>query len=104
MRGLVGNRVLILVDGVRLNNGIYRLDPKQYLNTIDIHQIERIEVVRDPGSVLYGSDAPGGVINIITYGRNTVALENLGDRTYRLYGSGIDAPGFNAVVGYELTL
>jgi hemoglobin/transferrin/lactoferrin receptor protein len=66
IRGLVGNQILILVDGIRLNNGAYRLGPNQYLNTIDLHQVERIEVVRGAGSVLYGSDALGGVVNIIT--------------------------------------
>jgi len=42
------------------------LGPNQYLNTIDINQVERIEVVRGAGSVLYGSDALGGVVNVIT--------------------------------------
>src|SRR5688572_26133150 len=45
IRGLVGNQILILVDGIRLNNGAYRLGPNQYLNTIDLNQVERIEVV-----------------------------------------------------------
>lgn len=66
MRGLTGKQVLILVDGIRLNNSFYRFGPHQYLNTIDPNIIERIEVVRGPSSVLYGSDAMGGVINIIT--------------------------------------
>ncbi len=66
IRGLVGNQILILVDGIRLNNGAYRLGPNQFLNTIDLNQIERIEVVRGAGSVLYGSDALGGVVQIIT--------------------------------------
>jgi hemoglobin/transferrin/lactoferrin receptor protein len=66
IRGLVGNQILILIDGIRLNNGSFRLGPNQYLNTIDINQIERIEVVRGAGSVLYGSDALGGVVNVIT--------------------------------------
>jgi outer membrane receptor protein involved in Fe transport len=66
IRGMVGNRVLILLNGIRLNNGTYRLGPNQYLNFIDINQVERIEVVRGAGSVLYGSDAFGGVINVIT--------------------------------------
>ncbi len=69
IRGMVGNRILILVDGIRLNNSTYRLGPNQYLNTIDIHQVDRIEVIRGPGSVLYGSDALGGLVNIITRGR-----------------------------------
>lgn len=66
IRGLVGKQILILVDGVRLNNSNYRYGPHQYLNTIDPGIIERIEVVRGPASVLYGSDALGGVINVIT--------------------------------------
>lgn len=66
LRGLVGNQVLILVDGVRLNNATYRLGPNQYLNTIDPATIERIEVVRGHGAVLYGTDAMGGVVHVIT--------------------------------------
>ena len=66
IRGLTGKQVLLLIDGVRLNNSFYRFGPHQYLNTIDPNIIERIEVVRGPSSVLYGSDALGGTINIIT--------------------------------------
>lgn len=66
LRGLVGNQVLVLVDGVRLNNSTYRYGPNQYLATIDPGTLERIEVVRGSGSVLYGSDAIGGVINLVT--------------------------------------
>jgi len=64
VRGLVGPQVLILVDGVRLNNSTYRTGPVQYLNLIDPYCIDRIEVLRGPGSVLYGSDAMGGVIQV----------------------------------------
>ena len=66
IRGLTGKEVLILIDGVRLNNSTFRFGPNQYLNTIDPSIIDHIEVVRGSGSVLYGSDALGGVINIIT--------------------------------------
>jgi hemoglobin/transferrin/lactoferrin receptor protein len=66
IRGLIGNRILIMVDGIRLNNSTCRLGPNQYLNTIDIDQVERIEVLRGTRSVLYGSDAIGGLINVIT--------------------------------------
>lgn len=66
IRGLTGKQVLILVDGVRVNNSYFRFGPHQYLNTLALGDIGRVEVVHGPASVLYGSDALGGVINIIT--------------------------------------
>ena len=66
LRGMVGNQVLMLVNGVPMNNATYRDGPGQYLATVDPETIERIEVVRGPASVWYGSDAQGGVVNIIT--------------------------------------
>lgn len=75
IRGMAGNQVLILIDGVRLNNSTVRGGPNQYLNTIDPFFIERIEVVRGPGSVLYGSDALGGTINVITRRRHDYTEE-----------------------------
>ncbi len=66
VRGLVGNQILVLVDGVRLNNATYRFGPNQYLGTVDPDTLGAIEVVRGPGSVLYGSDAIGGVVNLVT--------------------------------------
>ncbi|MHC5053823.1 MAG: TonB-dependent receptor plug domain-containing protein [Planctomycetota bacterium] len=76
IRGLTGKQVLVLIDGVRFNNSTFRYGPNQYLNTVDPGMIERIEVVRGPGSVMYGSDALGGVINIITdHGPDPVGAE-----------------------------
>ncbi|WP_257450148.1 TonB-dependent receptor [Archangium lipolyticum] len=66
IRGLLGHQVLILVDGVRLNNAVTRAGPNQYLNTVDPFLVDRLEVVRGPSSVLYGSDALGGVVNVLT--------------------------------------
>jgi outer membrane receptor protein involved in Fe transport len=68
VRGLTGQQVLILVDGVRLNNATFRAGPNQYFNLVDPGQVERIEVVRGAHSALWGSDAIGGVINIVTRG------------------------------------
>lgn len=66
IRGLTGNQNLILIDGVRLNNSTFRYGPNQYLNTIDPLIVEQTEIIRGSGSVLYGSDALGGVINVLT--------------------------------------
>ncbi|MHA4842515.1 TonB-dependent receptor plug domain-containing protein [Flavitalea antarctica] len=66
IRGLTGNQTLILIDGIRLNNSTFRYGPNQYLNTIDPFTINRIEVAKGTGSVQYGSDALGGVIQVFT--------------------------------------
>ncbi len=66
IRGLAGNQNLLMIDGIRLNNATYRYGPNQYLNTVDPQTLSTIDVVRGAGSILYGSDAMGGVVNLIT--------------------------------------
>jgi outer membrane receptor protein involved in Fe transport len=66
IRGLVGNQVLLLVDGIRLNNSTYRYGPNQYLSTVSPWLLDRIEVVRGGGSVMYGSDALGGSVQLLS--------------------------------------
>ena len=66
LRGFEANRVLIVVDGVRMNNAIYRSGHLQNAITIDPHNIERVEVTLGSSSVGYGSDALGGVIHYYT--------------------------------------
>ena len=66
IRGLVGPQNLILMDGIRINNSTHRPGPTQYLNIVDIFTVKRLEVMRGPGSVLYGSDALGGVIRLFS--------------------------------------
>lgn len=68
IRGLTGQQILILVDGIRVNNSTVRPGPNQYAATFDPGMIERIEVLRGADSVAWGSDAIGGVINIVTRG------------------------------------
>ncbi len=62
VRGLTGQQVLLMFDGVRLNNGTYRQGPNQYFFTVDSNTIDHIEVVRGSASTLYGADALGGVV------------------------------------------
>ena len=66
VRGFTGFHNLLLIDGVRLNNSVFRPGPNQYWSTVDPLSLERLELVKGPSSVLYGSDAIGGTVNAIT--------------------------------------
>ncbi|WP_226390762.1 TonB-dependent receptor plug domain-containing protein [Penaeicola halotolerans] len=66
IRGFSANSVLIVVDGVRMNNAIFRSGNLQNIINIDPNALEGAEVVFGPGSVLYGSDALGGVMDFHT--------------------------------------
>lgn len=66
IRGFTGYRNLFLIDGIRLNNSVFRPGPNQYWNTVDPWSLEALEIVKGPTSVLYGSDAIGGTVNAIT--------------------------------------
>ena len=66
LRGMEANRVLLVVDGVRMNNAIYRKGHLQNAITVSPNQLDRTEVIFGPSSVIYGSDALGGVIHYYT--------------------------------------
>jgi hemoglobin/transferrin/lactoferrin receptor protein len=66
IRGYTGFRNVMLVEGIRLNNSVFRDGPNQYWNTVDSYSMGRVEVARGPASVLYGSDAVGGVVNVMS--------------------------------------
>ena len=66
IRGFSANSVLIVVDGVRMNNAIYRSGNLQNIISIDPNTIEEAEVIFGPGSIIYGSDALGGVMDFHT--------------------------------------
>ncbi len=66
IRGLKGSAILHLVDGMRLNNAIFRSAPTQYLALVPTSAIERIEVLRGTSASLYGNDAVGGVVQLVT--------------------------------------
>ncbi|MCK9607048.1 MAG: TonB-dependent receptor [Methylomonas sp.] len=71
IRGFTGFRTLFLVDGIRLNNSVWRDGPNNYVGTVDPYSISRMEVVRGPSSALYGSDAIGGTVNMISQGNTS---------------------------------
>jgi hemoglobin/transferrin/lactoferrin receptor protein len=88
IRGMESSRVLIVVDGIRMNNAIYRAGHLQNVITIDPNSLTRVEVVHGPGSVIYGSDAMGGVMHFYT--RNPILSE-----TTKVFTSG------NAMLRYS---
>ena len=98
LRGMESNRILLVVDGVRMNNAIYRKGHVQNSITVAPTILEKTEVVFGPTSVIYGSDALGGVIHYYTRKpevseRNNVNLELLGR-----YSSVNDEKTINAAV------
>ena len=66
LRGFEASRVLMVVDGVRMNNAIYRTGHLQNVLTVDNNSLERAEVLFGPASTVYGSDALGGAICFYT--------------------------------------
>ena len=85
IRGQRGQRILLLEDGMRMNNARRQQDFGELPALLDVTFLERIEVARGPASVLYGTDAIGGVINLIT----------------QAPPSGPDAPRVTGRVGYD---
>lgn len=66
VRGLKGSEVLHMVDGFRMNTAFFRNSPNQYFALADSQNVQQIELVRGAQSSLYGSDAMGGVVHILT--------------------------------------
>ncbi len=66
IRGQRGLRILFLENGLRMNNPRRQTDFGEITGLVDIDNVQTVEVVRGPASVLYGSDAIGGVMNLIT--------------------------------------
>ena len=74
IRGFETNKVLMVIDGVRMNNAIYRGGHLQNIITLDNSIMEKVEIVYGSGSVVYGSDALGGVMHFYT--KNPMLSEN----------------------------
>ncbi|MEO5570305.1 MAG: TonB-dependent receptor [Bacteroidia bacterium] len=66
IRGFEASRILLVVDGVRMNNLIYRAGHLQNIVTTDNNSFERVEILFGPSSTIYGGDALGGVIHLYT--------------------------------------
>ena len=66
IRGFEASRILLVVDGIRMNNAVYRAGHLQNVITVDQNMLERVEVMYGPSSTLYGSDALGGLVHMIT--------------------------------------
>ena len=86
LRGLTGYQAFLSIDGVRLNNSTFRSGPNQYLGTISPASLDRIEVLRGAGSMLYGSGAMGGVISMFTKDLTPVNATEKWDIQSRAFG------------------
>ncbi|HOS43145.1 MAG TPA: TonB-dependent receptor, partial [Armatimonadota bacterium] len=93
IRGTSGNQTLVLVDGMRVSNSSFMGGAD--LSKFPVEEIERVEIIRGPASSLYGSEAIGGVINVITRrpegsgGSSMIGYGSKGRRTRNLslYGA-----------------
>ena len=105
MRGFEANRVLLVVDGVRMNNAISRSGHMQNAITIDNGMLERMEVTFGPGSLLYGSDALGGVVHFrskepkLNFDK-TPGSYNMGSNFYTRFASANEEKSIHADVNY----
>ncbi|HLO82392.1 MAG TPA: TonB-dependent receptor [Chitinophagaceae bacterium] len=66
VRGFEASRVLLVIDGIRMNNAIYRSGHLQNVITVDQNMLSRVEVMHGPSSTMYGSDALGGTVHMVT--------------------------------------
>ncbi|HYC57266.1 MAG TPA: TonB-dependent receptor [Candidatus Binatia bacterium] len=97
LRGFTGFRTLYLIDGIRLNNSVFREGANQYWATVDPLSLEAMELVKGPSSVLYGSDAIGGTVQAFTRGPSGYG-EGFG-KAVRLYYRGASAESSMTVHG-----
>jgi hemoglobin/transferrin/lactoferrin receptor protein len=91
LRGFEASRIVLVIDGVRMNNLIYRAGHLQNIITLDNNSLERAEVLLGPSSTVYGSDALGGVIHFRTKGPQLAGTDDgalkLGGSAFYRYGS-----------------
>jgi len=91
MRAGENSHLLVMIDGVKVNDSTTTRGSAYDLSSIDVNQIERIEILRGPGSAIYGGEALAGVINIITRRRTGTGVQGsvyggLGQENYSRAG------------------
>ncbi len=105
IRGFATNRVLIAVDGVRMNTAIFRSGNLQNVISLDPFALEKTEILFGPGSVMYGSDAIGGVMSFYTLQPSLTSLENpliSGSATTRFASANLEKTGhFHLNIGFK---
>ena len=103
MNGIDGKYVLVLVDGVPLAG---KFNNRTELNILDADQVEHIEIVKGPSSALYGSEAMGGVVNVITKGFSDDLAINATTRagTFDLYSGNLNVSGTSKGIGYQASI
>mgnify|MGYP001822189146 CR=1 FL=1 len=87
LRGMEANRVLLVVDGVRMNNAIYRMGHLHNSISVSPNILDRTEVIFGPSSVVYGSDALGGVIHYYTKTPKVSSKNKVNTQLYSRYSS-----------------
>lgn len=105
IRGFATNRLVVSVDGVRMNTAIFRSGNIQNVISIDPFSVEQTEVLFGPGSVIYGSDAIGGVMSFTTlkpkFGEKD-SLNVTGSASFRAASANKEMTGhFDVNVGWE---
>ena len=98
LRGFESSRVLIVVDGIRMNNAIYRAGHLQNVLRIDQSMLDRAEILFGPSSVIYGSDALGGVMALRS--KNPV-LDKVSTSAYTRYSSAWNEKTVHADVNFS---
>jgi len=102
IRGQRGQRILLAEDGMRLNNARRQQDFGELSAITDVNTVERVEVLRGPSSVLYGTDAIGGVVNQLSLGTPARGRDAIsGTSFYRYNAADAQDAGHLRVAGRE---
>jgi hemoglobin/transferrin/lactoferrin receptor protein len=92
LRGLTGNRTLLMIDGIRVNQAAFGTGNQSLLNSIDPFSVDQIEIIRGGASTQFGTDAMGGVAQIFTRtpGFSGKGVQAHGGGTLRYLGQGLE--------------